>query len=193
MKHDIRHMVDVDATSMHVMSVELHTAGHPDDSANALRYVGAAYADEPLFVIRGRDALAFNALTDYAESCSRHGLYDMAEQVYEHARRFAEWQAKHAKMTRLPDPFPGWPDTQASDGVSEGASPFSRFTSVPGPDGDAPDAPASCPADECEVSRMHGFGMTLAEVASAVAYACRHGWPTDLNEPPLSDGPDRRN
>lgn len=106
---DIRNLVTVDATSMHVHRVNLDTAAHSDDAANALRYVGAAFLDEPLFVIRGRDALAVPVLGAYLEECNRHRLYAMARQVDAHAGRFIAWQGAEAKLTRLPDPWPGWP------------------------------------------------------------------------------------
>lgn len=86
----------------------LKVPGHTGDAHSAIRYVRNAYQGEPLFVIRGRDALAIPVLGAYEDECSRHGLYDMAAQVSCHAERFRKWQAGWTKLTGLPDPHPSW-------------------------------------------------------------------------------------
>lgn len=99
------------------------TVGHGDDATNALRYVVSAEKDEPLFVIRGRDALAYPILAAYAEQCSEHGLWGMQQQVSDHAARFREWQRDNAKLTNLPDPYPGWPRNPHPEWPRDGMSP----------------------------------------------------------------------
>lgn len=121
---NIKEFVEVDATAMHVMRVDLSTPGHEGDARSALRYITAAHDAEPLFVIRGRDALAFPALQFYRELCEGHGLGGMARQVAHHAERFQGWQAGYAELTKLPDPYPDWPKISVDEDVSEDASPF---------------------------------------------------------------------
>lgn len=108
MSIDIRHLTTVDASSFHVHRVNLNVLGHEADAASAIRYIADAYDGEPLFVIRGRDALAFAVLTAYEGECARHGLHNMAQQVADHRRRFREWQAAHTPFTKLPDPHTEW-------------------------------------------------------------------------------------
>lgn len=112
---DIKDLVEVDATAMHVMRVDLEVPGHTGDAHSAIRYVRNAYRAEPLFVIRGRDALAIPVLAAYEDECARHGLYDMSSQVAKHAERFREWQRGWSELTKLPDPHPSWPKTDDAE------------------------------------------------------------------------------
>lgn len=103
-------------TAFHIGSAYLVTDGHEVDARNAVRYVTAAYPGEPLFVIRGRDALAVPVLDAYAAECVAHGLNahnGMAEQVYNHRARFVDWQQDGP--VKLPDPYRGWPDPGQPD------------------------------------------------------------------------------
>lgn len=108
MSIDIRHLTTVDATSFHIHRVNLNVPGHETDAASAIRYIADAYHGEPLFVIRGRDALAFAVLGAYEAECERHGLYEMASQARAHRLRFRAWQVGNAPITKLPDPHTEW-------------------------------------------------------------------------------------
>lgn len=102
------------------------TDGHVEDAAGALRYIMDAAPDEPLFVIRGRDALAVPVLQEYVNQCHKHGLTDLwrdesgrwidgqARRANEHMDRFQKWQRDNAKLTHLPDPITE--DAQTDDG-----------------------------------------------------------------------------
>jgi hypothetical protein len=80
--------------------------GHLYDALGALRYITDAEDGEPLFVIRGRDALAVLVLQAYIQECHDHELNGQAMRAREHLNRFIEWQAENAKKTHLPDPLP---------------------------------------------------------------------------------------
>lgn len=93
----------------------VYTAANPRDAESALRYLVNAHPDEPLFVIRGRDALALPVLTAYAEECGQHHLTDMQVQVWAHIDRFVAWQRDACVYTKLPDPYPGWAPVTEGD------------------------------------------------------------------------------
>lgn len=108
-------------------TVGIVTAGHKGDMQGALRYILAAHGGEPLFVIRGRDALAVPVLASYVEECGRHGLIGycyhpgtgqwvpgQSSRADTHRARFAAWQRDNTKLTRLPDPLPAPPAEQDS-------------------------------------------------------------------------------
>lgn len=82
------------------------TIGNHIDTHGALRYVVTAYKDEPLVVLRGRDALVVPVLTSYIKQCDEHGLEGQSNRMYRHLVRFQEWQRDYAKLTHLPDPLP---------------------------------------------------------------------------------------
>lgn len=82
------------------------TNGHLDDMSGALRYIMDAEEGEPVFVIRGRDALAVPVLKAYMDECVAHQLSGQSERAYRHYWRFIEWQKENAKKTHLPDPLP---------------------------------------------------------------------------------------
>lgn len=85
------------------------TIGHLDDAMGALRYIMDALPDEPLFVIRGRDALARPVLMAYLHQCHEHGLIAQEYRADKHVERFRDWQTENAKLTHLPDPPPSTP------------------------------------------------------------------------------------
>jgi hypothetical protein len=91
----------------------VETDGHPADTRNALRYIVAAHAAEPLFVVRGRDLFAPDALGYYAALCRSHRVPSrrvaMETQVLQHRERFLEWQESHGQALKYPDAYPGWP------------------------------------------------------------------------------------
>lgn len=110
--------VDISAlTEVKASSVNLITPGHKLDTANAIRYVTHAYPDEPLFVIRGRDALAVPAIEAYMEECARHGLSAMRSQVLAHRGRFITWQHGHTPLTKLPDVYLGWINQETQETI----------------------------------------------------------------------------
>lgn len=85
------------------------TAANESDVGSARRFILAAYDGEPLFVIRGRDALAIPVLNAYRDECVRHELWGQNARVADHFARFREWQRRNAKLTHLPDPPPDEP------------------------------------------------------------------------------------
>lgn len=87
-------------------SGHIPTDGDLRDASGALRYIMEAEEGEPLFVIRGRDALAVPTLQAYVDACDNHKLFGQADRATEHLRRFIEWQGENAKLTHLPDPLP---------------------------------------------------------------------------------------
>lgn len=90
----------------HRMPEGLNMPGHLGDALGALRYIQEAEEGEPIFVIRGRDALAIPVLQAYVDECDNHKLFGQAGRAAEHLRRFIEWQMDNAKKTHLPDPLP---------------------------------------------------------------------------------------
>ncbi len=78
------------------------------DQETVKRFVESAYEGEPLFVIRGRDALAIPVLAAYVRQCEEHQLYGQGYRVGMHVSRFRDWQARNAKLTHLPDPPVGF-------------------------------------------------------------------------------------
>lgn len=87
---------------------EIRTPAHEGDARNTLRYLSAAYDDEPLFVIRGRDLFSVPAVAHYSEMMYTSGLHVMGAQVGRHLSRFAAWRELHPSLVKIPDPFPGW-------------------------------------------------------------------------------------
>lgn len=84
-----------------------HSSAHAEDAQGAIRYILDAHPGEPLFVIRGRDALAVPVLRrGYMEECRTHSLHDQEQRALRHLVRFIQWQAEFAKLTHLPDPIP---------------------------------------------------------------------------------------
>lgn len=79
---------------------------HEGDRETTMRFINSAHEGEPLFVIRGRDALAIPVLRAYLEECKRHELWGQELRADEHLTRFRDWQAQNAKLTHLPDPLP---------------------------------------------------------------------------------------
>lgn len=65
---------------------------------------GDVPGDEPLFIFRGRDALALGAIKAYRETCADAGRppwhLEMIDRNYEF---IAAWQAEHPDRVRLPD------------------------------------------------------------------------------------------
>lgn len=95
--------------------VVIATPAHREDATNALRYLVDAYPDEPLFVIRGRDKGAASALQRYAINCDAIAeTQSMYPQVMMHRERFRAFAVNHPELMKWADPFPGWPEIQAS-------------------------------------------------------------------------------
>lgn len=57
----------------------------------------------PVFVLKGKDALAPGIIDAYRRECIRHGLDDQAEQVASAFREMADWQARNWTLVKLPD------------------------------------------------------------------------------------------
>lgn len=87
---------------------QIRTPAHEGDARNTLRYLSAAYDDEPLFVIRGRDLFSVPVINAYANLAFKCGLPAMGEQVSRHLSRFEAWRALYPSLVKIPDPFPGW-------------------------------------------------------------------------------------
>lgn len=60
-------------------------------------------ADEPLFLLRGQDQLALNAVWHYYETCKKMGQLQHAEAVYMVWLQMAQWQQEHPERVKLPD------------------------------------------------------------------------------------------
>lgn len=59
-------------------------------------------ADEPVFVLRAQDRLAFSTLIHYSLIAEQHGCeYKFIQSITDLTEKFAEWQDNH--MTKLPD------------------------------------------------------------------------------------------
>jgi hypothetical protein len=57
----------------------------------------------PVFVLKGKDALAPFVIADYRRECERHGLTEQATQVLLALREMNAWQARHPELVKLPD------------------------------------------------------------------------------------------
>lgn len=69
---------------------------------------GAVPRDEPVFVIRGKDAAAPLALMAYADAADRVGADPaLGAGVRDHAKRIAEWQRENRELVAVPDTVPG--------------------------------------------------------------------------------------
>ena len=61
--------------------------------------------DEPVFLLRGQDELAYKAVQHYAYLCDKAGAHDVARKAWEHAALMAAWPKK--KIPDLPqEPTP---------------------------------------------------------------------------------------
>lgn len=61
-------------------------------------------ADEPLFLLRGQDQLALNAVWHYYETLRKWpGMAEYANQAYAAWLQMAEWQKAHPERVKLPD------------------------------------------------------------------------------------------
>lgn len=75
---------------------------------------GKIPADEPVFLLRGQDALFIPMLRVYAELARSHGLERMADLVENHARAAAHWRAGSTGTVKIPDvPDEAVPDKPA--------------------------------------------------------------------------------
>lgn len=64
--------------------------------------------DEPVFVIRGADKSAPNAIRAYASNAAICGADDdMIANVRERANQVAAWQAEHPDLVKVPTTVPG--------------------------------------------------------------------------------------
>lgn len=57
----------------------------------------------PVFVLKGKDALAPGVVDYYRRECVRHGLAEQAEQVELAFREMAAWQQRNPDKVKLPD------------------------------------------------------------------------------------------
>lgn len=65
-------------------------------------------ADEPLFLIRGKDASAPAAIERYAEEAQAVGAAaDLVETCRERAEQIRAWQLAHPERVKVPDQVPG--------------------------------------------------------------------------------------
>jgi hypothetical protein len=69
---------------------------------------GTIAPDEPVFVIRGRDMSAPDAIDAYASAAALHGADDeLVSVVHERAEAMREWQRQHPDSLKVPDIAPG--------------------------------------------------------------------------------------
>lgn len=59
--------------------------------------------DEPVFVIRGQDILAPQAVAHYAALARKLGLEHFAQEVEARAVELMRWQAANASRVKVPD------------------------------------------------------------------------------------------
>ena len=57
----------------------------------------------PVFVIKGKDRLALEAIRAYRALCEAHGLTDQAREVGKAHREMREWQRRNPAAMQLPD------------------------------------------------------------------------------------------
>ena len=57
----------------------------------------------PVFVIKGKDALAVAAINAYQRLCERRELHWQADEVGKAAREIELWQERHPDLVKLPD------------------------------------------------------------------------------------------
>lgn len=57
----------------------------------------------PVFVIKGKDRLAPQAVNAYHALCRHFGLHDQAEQVLRARDEIDAWQERHPDLVKLPD------------------------------------------------------------------------------------------
>jgi hypothetical protein len=57
----------------------------------------------PVFVIKGKDRLAIDAIVAYGELCLTAGLYDQAYQVGEAVKEIRDWQDRNPDKVKTPD------------------------------------------------------------------------------------------
>lgn len=60
----------------------------------------------PVFVLKGKDALALATITFYREECASHGLVHQAHEVELAWREMSKWQQRHPERVKLPDHAP---------------------------------------------------------------------------------------
>jgi hypothetical protein len=60
---------------------------------------------EPVFLIRGTDPFATNAIIEYARRCEREGAdRSLVDEAFDHAMQVAEWQRQNPDLVKsLPD------------------------------------------------------------------------------------------
>lgn len=69
---------------------------------------GTIEHDEPVFVIRGRDLAAPDAIDAYAEAAAKNGAgVDITDVCHERADAIREWQRDHPEVLKIPSTEPG--------------------------------------------------------------------------------------
>lgn len=83
----------------------VYTAGDPDRTQIAVRYVVDAYPGEPLFCIRGRDHLAVPAAIEYEDLARRsiHVSRPVIEAVQADIHALMTWQRANPGLMKYPD------------------------------------------------------------------------------------------
>lgn len=64
---------------------------------------GTPEPGEPVFVVRGKDALALEAVTAYHTACCQAGLLDQAVEVTKAIVEIVRWQRDNQSKVKLPD------------------------------------------------------------------------------------------
>ncbi len=95
--------LSVSYTDDGIHSAHAQTQGDQNDAETALRYVVTALPGEPLFVIRGRDAIATPVLAEYGRRYAEMDAFYQSDRAFADRERFAAWQTHNAKQTRLAD------------------------------------------------------------------------------------------
>jgi hypothetical protein len=57
----------------------------------------------PVFVLKGKDALALATIAAYRQECFDSRLFEQAQQVNLAYREMASWQNRHRDLIKLPD------------------------------------------------------------------------------------------
>jgi hypothetical protein len=57
----------------------------------------------PVFVVKGKDLLAPDAIAAYQNACAERGLNEQARQVWLALGEVAGWQSRHPELVKLPD------------------------------------------------------------------------------------------
>lgn len=61
------------------------------------------FGDEPVFILRGKDAFTLGTLVQYTVMCRREHLNKQEKEVNKAVREIREWQSANKDKVKLPD------------------------------------------------------------------------------------------